>query len=140
MLAAHGEHTVQPAHLSKGLLDDEMARVVERDGHVEAVAYGPTTGGIGRKRAFEPCSEVAVRLVERTQTVLVGVQPQGCCAVADADLCLCLVAKIVGQTLGCRALRHRLHGCECRQKEDERCFFLHADLCLYLNITQERKE
>ena len=76
LLAAHGEHSVEPSQLAVCLLHHHAARIVHRHRHVCAVAYSPPSRGVDAQVARHHRSHISVVLIERAQTILVGVEPQ----------------------------------------------------------------
>ena len=98
-LAAHGEHAMQPTHLGKGLLHNDITGVMERDYQVYAIAYAPTMGGIHGQRTLHCRPQIAVGLLQTAKPILIGVEPQGRAVMGERGLRLQAVAEPMIQPL-----------------------------------------
>ena len=75
-LGTHTQHTMQPASLNKCLLHNGMAGIINRSHHIYTITQSPTTGRIGSERAIHHRTQIAIPLIERTQAILVGIEPK----------------------------------------------------------------
>ena len=75
-LGTHTQHTMQPASLNKCLLHNGMAGIINRSHHIYTITQSPTTGRIGCERAIHHRTQIAIPLIERTQAILVGIEPK----------------------------------------------------------------
>ena len=98
-LAAYGQHTVQPSQFGISLLDNGFARKMVGSGHVQSVANPPSTGRIGGKRAYQTCPHISVAVLQRAQSVFIGIEPQRCLVLRYRSLRLQLIGKPLCQVL-----------------------------------------
>ena len=92
LLAAHRQCAAEPSALHIGLLYDEVARVVHGYGDVGAESPVSPRGLVVRvvwgDAARDGSPGVAVALLQRTESVFVGVKPERRLAVGAGALCL----------------------------------------------------
>ena len=95
-LATDGQHTLQPAHLGEGLLDDQRTGETLGHGDIKAIADIPVAVGTCEERTQGSSPHIAVGRLQRTQSVTVGIQPQwGMVAMRQRGLHLHLVVQAV---------------------------------------------
>ena len=75
LFAAHGEHTMQPAHLGVSLLHDGVGAIIDTTHEVEAIAHTPAAGRVCLQRAHHAGTQIAIAAVQRAQTITVGIEP-----------------------------------------------------------------
>ena len=76
-LGTYGEYTLQPAGFYIGLLHDEGTRESCCQSQIDTIAHTPAAPLIVLQRTHQRASDIAVGLLQRTQAVFVGIEPQG---------------------------------------------------------------
>ena len=84
---------MQPTHLGKGLLHNDIAGVMERGYQVYAIAYAPTMGGVHGQRTLHCRPQIAVGLLQTAKPILVGVEPKGRVVLGEGGLRFHPIAK-----------------------------------------------
>lgn len=92
-LTAHGKNAMQPTHLGKGLLHNDITGVMERGYQVYAIAYAPTMGGVHGQRTLHCRPQIAVGLLQAAKPILIGVEPKGRVVLGEGGLRFHPIAK-----------------------------------------------
>ena len=67
---------MKPAGLNKSLLHDGMTGIIYGSHHIHTIPHCPAAGRISSKRANHVHPHIAISLIERTQAILVGIEPK----------------------------------------------------------------
>ena len=90
-LCTHRQHTMQPTHLTKRLLHHQPTGVVMGNGHIQTIAEAPVAQRVLCQGANQTPTQIAIRALQRTQSVFVGIQPERRLAIRQRGLCLQLI-------------------------------------------------
>ena len=91
LLGTHRQHTMQPTHLTKRLLHHQPTGVVMGNGHIQSIAEAPMAQRVLGQGANQTPTQIAIRALQRTQSVLVGIQPERRLTIRQRGLCLQLI-------------------------------------------------
>ena len=117
LLGTHGEHAMQPTPLDEGLLHNDLAGIVDRYGNIYTIAHAPSAGRVVAERTDDLPAHIAIALVERRESILVGIEPQRRGAMRQRPLGLHPIGDLATQVeparvgivlpgILCRGLRH----------------------------------
>ena len=136
LFAANGQHTMQPTHLGKGLLNHHSAAEPLRHGNIYAISQAPSASRISRKRSDERSPQISIALVERAQSITIGVEPQRRLPVRGRSLQLKAIVQVfswlkfalaVGLPPCLRLCRHRWQ----EQTKSDKKYHLFHDLTTF---------
>ena len=97
LLGANAQHAMEPTSLHEGLLHHHMTGVMERHSHIHPIADAPPAGGIGIERTNRATTEITIGLLQRTESVLVGIEPERSLALGERALHLHVVMYVLAE-------------------------------------------
>ena len=97
-LGTDSQRSLEPASLHKSLLHNKFTGESCGHCHVEAIADAPFPAIVERQRTFDGTTQITIRILQRTETVFVGMEPQRVMvATRDGTLKLCSIGETVEQ-------------------------------------------
>ena len=75
-LGTDSQRSLEPACLHKSLLHNKFTGESCGHCHVETIADAPFPAIVERQRTFDGTTQITIRILQRTETVFVGMEPQ----------------------------------------------------------------
>ena len=96
LLASHRQRTFQPTRFDIRLLEYKLTGITEDLSHIHTIADAPLSLTVDRKRTFKTGTQIAIAVLQRTETIAIGVQPQ---RIVIATTHRCLGLHTISQTV-----------------------------------------
>ena len=97
LLGTDTQHTMQPASFHKSLLNYYITRIMNRCCHIQAISDAPATGRICTQRTDDTTTEIPIILLQRTESMLIGIEPKRSLTLGEGPLHLYIVMNVLAQ-------------------------------------------
>ena len=97
LLGTDTQHTMQPASFHKSLLNYHITRIKNRCCHIQTISDAPTTGRISTQRTDDTTTEITVVLLQRTESMLISIEPKRSLTLGERTLHLHIVMNVLAQ-------------------------------------------
>ena len=97
LLGTDTQHTMQPASFHKSLLNHHITRIMNRCCYIQTISDAPTTGRICTQRTDDTTTEIPIILLQRTESMLIGIEPKRSLTLGERTLHLHFVMNVLAQ-------------------------------------------